>query len=243
MTHAIINQESGTDIYSPMNLKHYDAERHIPINKAYELLKTQNDSNLNPERLKQAIDKKEVRVSSFKGEDYLDRLDIGRIYHEVPKKNGGLTIERYFSMQGEDPFDSVEWKLRDAKIPDYKHGGFAFEMSDTEFPESWNDNQVGIVAQKYFFKPDMSDWKSAMKEKVGRTHEYSLKQLINRVTNFIADEGYNLGYFATEEDKNAFADELKWLQVNRKLAFNSPVQFNAGIFNEYSIAGSQESSF
>ncbi|MBI1972435.1 adenosylcobalamin-dependent ribonucleoside-diphosphate reductase, partial [Candidatus Woesearchaeota archaeon] len=48
-----------------------------------------------------------------------------------------------------------------------------------------------------------------------------------------------LGYFATEEDKQAFADELKWLQINRRFAFNSPVQFNAGIFHEYEVTGSK----
>ena len=111
-------------------------------------------------------------------------------------------------------------------------------MKDAEFPASWNENQTKIVAQKYFFKPDKEEWKEKLREKIGREHEYSLKQLINRVTNFIADEGFKLGYFATEDDRDAFADELKFLQVNRKLAFNSPVQFNAGIFNEYDVSGS-----
>lgn len=243
MDDAKKTQEVRTNIYSPMNLKHYDVERHITIDQAYELLETQNDANLYPEKLKQAINQREVRVSSFKGKDYVDRLDIGRIYHETQKERRGLSIGRYFSKKGEDPLDSVKWRVRDAIIPDYKNEGNIFEMSNAEFPASWNDNQVGIVAQKYFFKPDKADWKSTLNERLGRGHEYSLKHLINRITNFMADEGYKLGYFATVEDKNVFADELKWLQVNRRLAFNSPVQFNAGIFNEYGVAGSQGIGF
>ncbi len=59
-----------------------------------------------------------------------------------------------------------------------------------------------------------------------------------RVSNFIVDNGIELGYFKTKEDAEIFRDELNWLQINRMFAFNSPVQFNAGIHNEYGIGGS-----
>jgi len=54
----------------------------------------------------------------------------------------------------------------------------------------------------------------------------------------IVDNGIELGYFKTKEDAEIFRDELNWLQINRMFAFNSPVQFNAGIHNEYGIGGS-----
>jgi len=62
--------------------------------------------------------------------------------------------------------------------------------------------------------------------------------LHKRVSNFIVDNGIELGYFKTKEDAEIFRDELNWLQINRMFAFNSPVQFNAGIHNEYGIGGS-----
>src|SRR3989344_1194167 len=138
----------------------------------------------------------------------------------------------------EEMLSQAKYSPMDLKSYGKKTGKVVFEMKDAEFPASWNENQTKIVAQKYFFKPDKEEWKEKLREKIGREHEYSLKQLINRVTNFIADEGFKLGCFATEDDRDAFADELKFLQVNRKLAFNSPVQFNAGIFNEYDVSGS-----
>ena len=114
---------------------------------------------------------------------------------------------------------------------------------DAEFPESWDDNSAKIVAQKYFFRPDKKEWQNEMKAKIGQIEENSLTHLINRVTNFFADEGERLGYFQTKKDKEVFRDELLWLQLHRRGAFNSPVQFNAGIFNEYGIEGSHSINY
>ena len=48
----------------------------------------------------------------------------------------GLTFNRYFTTEGRHPFDDVEWETRDAVIPNFKEGGFAFEQRDVEFPVS-----------------------------------------------------------------------------------------------------------
>ena len=150
-----------------------------------------------------------------------------------------MTIERYFTDGKTNPFDTVgPYGRRKLEIKEFKTGELIFQMDDAEFPESWDNVHAQIVAQKYFSKPNKEQWKKKLKEKIGNDHEYSIKNLITRVTNFIADEGYKLGYFETEEDKKAFADELKFLQISRRFAFNSPVQFNAGLYNEYGIEGS-----
>jgi ribonucleoside-diphosphate reductase alpha chain len=67
----------------------------------------------------------------------------------------GLSIRRYFTTPGQDPFDSVEWETRDARIG---HGNkVSFEQRDVEFPKSWSQNATNIVAQKYFRgRPDSS---------------------------------------------------------------------------------------
>jgi ribonucleoside-diphosphate reductase alpha chain len=225
--------------HSPIILKSYDARRHIAVQEAYSLLNIQQDSNLSPQKLKNAAEEGTIQIYEFNGEQYFDRLDVGRVYHQTPKTSDGLTIDRYFSKPDENPFESVgKYEKRNLKIAK-TDGTVVFEMKDAEFPESWREDSLSIIAQKYFFKPDKAEWKEKLKQRIGREHEFSPVHLINRVTNFIADAGQNLGYFATEEDKRAFADELKWLQINQRFAFNSPVQFNAGIFNEYKISGSQ----
>ena len=52
--------------------------------------------------------------------------------------------------------------------------------------------------------------------------------MIGRVAGTIADWGREGGYFATDEDADAFEAELTAILLNQKAAFNSPVWFNVG---------------
>src|SRR5207302_7155116 len=52
--------------------------------------------------------------------------------------------------------------------------------------------------------------------------------LITRVADTISNWGYAQGYFRTDEDADAFHEELVHLLVHQKMAFNSPVWFNVG---------------
>ena len=63
----------------------------------------------------------------------------------------GLTIERHFTNEGEDVYDSVEWSRRDSRItnPD---GSIVFEMKDAEIPASWSQVATDIMVSKYFRK-------------------------------------------------------------------------------------------
>src|SRR3954463_7436869 len=132
-------------------------------------------------------------------------------------KNGlqGLSIERRYSTAGVHPFDQIEWEIRDAVIGNPESP--AFEQRGVEFPKSWSQNATNIVAQKYF------------RGKLGSPErESSVKQMIGRVSGTIADWGRERGYFASEEDADAFEDELTAILLNQKAAFNSPVWFNVG---------------
>ena len=52
--------------------------------------------------------------------------------------------------------------------------------------------------------------------------------MIGRVAGTISDWGREGGYFASEEDADAFEMELTSILLNQKAAFNSPVWFNVG---------------
>jgi ribonucleoside-diphosphate reductase alpha chain len=132
-------------------------------------------------------------------------------------KNGlrGLSVERRFSTPGVHPFDQIEWEIRDALIGDPAKP--AFEQRGVEFPKSWSQNATNIVAQKYF------------RGRLGTPErEGSVKQMIGRVAGTIAGWGRAGGYFASEEDAEAFEMELTSILLNQKAAFNSPVWFNVG---------------
>src|SRR5215472_16960392 len=128
----------------------------------------------------------------------------------------GLAFPRFFTEDGVDPFDEVEWELRHAIIGS-ERGDVVFEQRDVEIPKAWSQQATNIVVSKYF------------RGQIGTPErERSVKQLIGRVVNTITDWGRRQKYFASEEDLRAFSDDLKHLLVYQKAAFNSPVWFNCG---------------
>jgi ribonucleoside-diphosphate reductase alpha chain len=128
----------------------------------------------------------------------------------------GLTFPRFFTEAGVDPFDEIEWELRSAVIGS-QGGEVVFEQRDVEIPKSWSQQATNIVVSKYF------------RGQIGTPErERSVKQLIGRVVNTITEWGRTHKYFATEEDLQAFSDDLKHILVYQKAAFNSPVWFNCG---------------
>ena len=92
-------------------------------------------------------------------------------------------------------------------------------------PTSWSS--------KYFY----GDVASGNGSPADGKREYSVRQLVNRVTRTIADWGKEDGYFATAEDAERFYDELTALCLNQYGSFNSPVWFNVGLFHRYGING------
>ena len=128
----------------------------------------------------------------------------------------GLRFPRVFSSEGVDPFDEIEWELRAAIIAN-EHGEAVFEQRDVEIPKFWSQQATNIVVSKYF------------RGQLGTPdREYSVKQLIGRVVDAITEWGRAKRYFASEDDLQAFSDDLKHLLVYQKAAFNSPVWFNCG---------------
>jgi ribonucleoside-diphosphate reductase alpha chain len=133
-------------------------------------------------------------------------------------EQAAIGIRRRFTTEGVHPYDLVEWERRDARITNYRDGSVAFEQTDVEFPVDWSLNATNIVAQKYF------------RGTLGTPErEWSLKQVADRVADTIADWGLRDGYFVDEREADAFRDELKYLIVTQRAAFNSPVWFNIGV--------------
>jgi len=138
---------------------------------------------------------------------------------DLPSGSGNdpssLEIRRRFTQPGVHPFDTVQWERRDARIG---HGDkVSFEQREVEFPKTWSQNATNIVAQKYFRgQPDTP------------ARERSVKQMIGRVAGTIAGWGRERGYFASEEDGDAFEAELTHILLHQMAAFNSPVWFNVG---------------
>jgi ribonucleoside-diphosphate reductase alpha chain len=130
----------------------------------------------------------------------------------------GIGIHRHFTLPGQDPYSTVTWERRDARISHWQTGAVAFEQANVEVPSTWSFNATNILAQKYF------------RGTLGTTErEWSLRQVADRVVDTITAWGRKDGYFVDDEEEQAFSAELKYLIIHQKAAFNSPVWFNIGV--------------
>src|SRR6476620_1262720 len=152
-----------------------------------------------------------------------------RTRRDTGAQRAGLHFKRVFSDGKCAPFDEVEWERRTAEITD-DSGKIIFKQDNIEVPADWSELATKIAVSKYFYG-DIANGTDP--EKGGR--ETSVRQLIHRVTRTIADWGLLDGYFADAQMADLFYDELTWLCLNHYGAFNSPVWFNVGLYQQYGI--------
>ena len=142
-------------------------------------------------------------------------------------KPATLSFGRIFSDARVKPFDQIEWEKRTAEITD-DSGKVVFQQVGVEVPKHWSQLATKVVCSKYFYGDPQK-----------KEREFSVRQLIHRVTRTIADWGIKDGYFSAAEGE-VFYEELTWLCVNQFGAFNSPVWFNVGLYHEYGVGKNSE---
>jgi ribonucleoside-diphosphate reductase alpha chain len=144
-----------------------------------------------------------------------DAVNADAVVNTVVDATADVGVNRFFTIPGRDPFEEVEWELRDAFIPGKDKA--VFDQQDVEFPKFWSQTATNIVAQKYF------------RGKMGSPErERSVKEMIGRVVDTIGGWGRAGGYFVDDGEADAFEAELKAILVNQYASFNSPVWFNVG---------------
>lgn len=143
----------------------------------------------------------------------------------TPNKTAVAIEPTFCPVEVDSPFDTTEWELRTAAIKG-ENGQLLFEQAACEIPAAWSQLATNVVVSKYFY---------------GEIHtperEHSVKQLVHRVARTIADWGMADGYFKTPQDGENFYRDLAWLCVHQHGAFNSPVWFNVGLYNQYGVKG------
>src|ERR1700748_3936830 len=109
------------------------------------------------------------------------------------KSVGGLKIRRIHTTPGTHPYDQVNCEGRDVVMTNWRDGSVNFEQHGVEFPDFWSVNAANIVTTKYF------------RGAVGTpAREWSLKQLVDRVTDVYTRTGRDSGYFASGEGGERF---------------------------------------
>ncbi|HEX2973269.1 MAG TPA: LAGLIDADG family homing endonuclease, partial [Tepidisphaeraceae bacterium] len=159
-----------------------------------------------------------------------------------------MKIDRRFTRQGEDAFNTVEYEKRTSRIsnPD---GSVVFEMHDAEIPKGWSQLATDIMVSKYFRKagvPLLDEHAQPIRDAQGNAvtgPEKSVKQVVHRLAGCWRHWGETHGYFDTPEDAQAFYDELVYMLLHQMAAPNSPQWFNTGLNWAYGITGPSQGHY
>jgi ribonucleoside-diphosphate reductase alpha chain len=159
-----------------------------------------------------------------------------------------MKIRRYFTKPGQDPYATVEYTKRDCRItnPD---GSIVFEMKGAEVPKDWSQVASDILISKYFRKagvPQYDEQGNPILDEEGNPvtgPERSVKQVVHRLAGCWREWGEKYGYFDSEEDAQAFYDELVYMMLHQMAAPNSPQWFNTGLYYAYGIKGKPQGHY
>src|SRR5262245_15563552 len=172
-----------------------------------------------------------------------------------------MRIERRYTKAGQSPYADIEFRLTVSEIrnPD---GSVVFRADNVEVPEFWSQVAADVLAQKYFRKAGIPArlkkveeetvpswlWRSAADESGDQDQaeskgETSAKQVFDRLAGAWTYWGWKGGYFAGEEDAQAFFDELRFMLAMQMAAPNSPQWFNTGLHWAYGIDGPSQGHF
>ena len=138
----------------------------------------------------------------------------------------GLVLQRVYTQKGINPLDTIEYERRTSRITE-PTGEVVFELKNIEVPKNWSQLATDILASKYCRRAGVPE----------TGYEISIKQVVTRIVHTIREYGENQNYFASKEDADIFESELSFILVNQHGAFNSPVWFNVGLFQQYGIKG------
>jgi ribonucleoside-diphosphate reductase alpha chain len=160
-----------------------------------------------------------------------------------------IGLRRFYTRPGVDPYSLIEWDRRTAAITD-ESGKAVFEQTDVEVPSFWSQTATQVVASKYFRgRVGTPEREGSARQMVDRivnvlTRWGTLPACGHPAVKAGAPEGAAPGggsavvacpecgalpYFASQEEADTFADELRHILINQIACFNSPVWFNVGV--------------
>ncbi|WP_425039302.1 vitamin B12-dependent ribonucleotide reductase [Primorskyibacter sp. S187A] len=162
-----------------------------------------------------------------------------------------MKIERRFTKAGQDAYAEIDFVTTASEIrnPD---GTIVFRLDNVEVPSSWSQVASDVIAQKYFRKAGVPValkkveenavpsflWRSVpASDDTETTGETSSKQVFDRLAGAWTYWGWKGGYFSTEEDAQAYFDEMRFMLATQMAAPNSPQWFNTGLHWAYGIDG------
>jgi ribonucleoside-diphosphate reductase alpha chain len=169
-----------------------------------------------------------------------------------------MKITRRFTTAGQSPYATIPFRRATSEIknPD---GSVVFRLEGFDVPEHFSQVAADILAQKYFRKAGVATrlkkfeetqvpswlWRSipddaalaALPAKERTGGETDGRQVFDRLAGTWTYWGWKGGYFTSEEDAQAFFDEMRYMLAMQMAAPNSPQWFNTGLHWAYGIDG------
>ena len=175
-----------------------------------------------------------------------------------------MRIERRYTTAGQSPYAGIEFRKAKSEIrnPD---GSVVFSLDGIDVPATWSQVACDVIAQKYFRKAGVPArlkkveendvpsflWRSVADEEalaeLPKEQRYggemTSTQVFNRLAGTWTYWGWKGKYFNTEEDAQAFYDEMCYMLAAQIAAPNSPQWFNTGLHWAYGIDGPGQGHF
>ena len=175
-----------------------------------------------------------------------------------------MRIERRYTKTGQSPYADIAFREAKSEIrnPD---GSVVFSKAGIEVPADWSQVASDVIAQKYFRKAGVPArlkkveensvpsflWRSipdedalaALPKEERYGSESTAQQVFNRLAGTWTYWGWKGKYFNTEEDAQAFFDEMRYMLAKQIAAPNSPQWFNTGLHWAYGIDGPGQGHF
>jgi ribonucleoside-diphosphate reductase alpha chain len=175
-----------------------------------------------------------------------------------------MHIERRTTKSGQSPYADIPFRTARSEIrnPD---GSVVFAQGEIEVPAAWSQVAADILAQKYFRKAGVPArlkrveeegipaflWRgvadTAALASLPKSEQYggetSAKQVFDRLAGAWCYWGWKGRYFDTEEDAQAFYDELRFMLARQIASPNSPQWFNTGLHWAYGIDGPSQGHY
>ena len=159
-----------------------------------------------------------------------------------------MKIKRRFTKQGLGPYAGMEFVKRSSEIrnPD---GSTVFKLANIQVPERWSQLAVDILAQKYFRKagvPQVGENGKAVTGLDGSAvlgAERDARQVFHRLAGCWTHWGKSYGYFKSDDDADAFYDDICYMLANQMAAPNSPQWFNTGLHYAYNLTGPSQGHY
>ena len=169
-----------------------------------------------------------------------------------------MRIKRHFTKPGGTPYGDIKFEAASTEIrnPD---GTLVFGLEAFMVPSQWSQVARDVLAQKYFRRAGVPTALTPVEENTvpswlwaNTPNEAALaklpedkrdegetdaRQVFDRLAGTWTYWGWKGGYFDSEDDAEAYFDELRYMLAAQMGAPNSPQWFNTGLHWAYGIDG------